>query len=233
MKRIGILCASDTELKPFLDDLKCEYVTERAMLRFYEGTIHGHRIVAAYSGVGKVNAAIAAQILIDFFGVEAILNAGTAGGIEVSVHLFDTVISEQLSYHDLEDDILTQFHPWLKKSYFSADQTLLAAAKRCCAKSQYPVLFGAIVTGESFIENEARPVLMERFSPLAADMESASIAHVCHVNKLPFLSIRTITDTAEQSGIGAFEENCAKASRISAELTIALLDHIIDFSEGE
>ena len=54
-------------------------------------------------------------------------------------------------------------------------------------------------------------------------METAAVAHVCYVNKLPFLAIRTITDTAGHKGIGEFEKNCAAASVISAEIVCALL----------
>lgn len=155
MKRIGILCASDTELAPFLTRMHIEKVTEKAMLKFYEGTFGTVDAVAVYSGVCKVNAAIAAQILIDGFGADAVINAGTAGGMDKDVELFDTIAAEQTVYHDVADDILTEFHPWMKTSYFQA-----------------------------------------------------AAAHVCYVNGIPFLSVRTVTDTAEHKGIENFEQNC-------------------------
>ena len=95
MKRIGILCASDTELAPFLTRMHIAKVTEKAMLKFYEGTFGAVDAVAVYSGVCKVNAAIAAQILIDGFGADAVINAGTAGGMDKDVELFDTIAAEQ------------------------------------------------------------------------------------------------------------------------------------------
>ncbi len=58
------------------------------------------------------------------------------------------------------------------------------------------------------------------------DMETASIAHVCYVNRIPFLAIRCITDTARHSGVGCFEENCAKASAIAKDITVALLEEM-------
>ena len=64
---------------------------------------------------------------------------------------------------------------------------------------------------------------MTGFTPLCTDMETAAVAHVCYVNKLPFLAIRTITDTAGHKAIGEFEKNCAAASAISAEIVCALL----------
>ena len=89
------MCASDTELAPFLTRMHIEKVTEKAMLKFYEGTFGAVDAVAVYSGVCKVNAAIAAQILIDGFGADAVINAGTAGGMDKDVELFDTIAAEQ------------------------------------------------------------------------------------------------------------------------------------------
>ena len=63
------------------------------MLKFYEGQIQGIKVVVLFSGVCKVNAAIASQILIDVFGVDLIINSGTAGGMNPDLEIFDTVIS--------------------------------------------------------------------------------------------------------------------------------------------
>ena len=111
MKKTGILCASDTELEPFLKYIQSPRIIEKAMLKFYSGHIGQAAVVAVYSGVCKVNAAIAAQLLIDVFDVGSIINAGTAGGMDERVQLFDTVISERMAYHDMAEDILTEFHP--------------------------------------------------------------------------------------------------------------------------
>ena len=75
MEKVGVLCASDTELAPFLEAMEVERVTEKARLRFYEGALGERPAVAAYSGVCKVNAAVAAELLIEVFGVDAVVNA--------------------------------------------------------------------------------------------------------------------------------------------------------------
>lgn len=223
MKKVGILCASDTELAPFLENMKISQVTEKAMLRFYEGTIDGISAVAVYSGVCKVNAAIAVELLIEVFSVDAVINAGTAGGIDPRVRLFDTVITERSIYHDVAKDILTEFHPWLPSAYFLSDEGLLSAAKKYAETAGHPILFGTIATGECFVENEARERIRQNCAPLAVDMETAGAAHVCYVNRVPFLAVRSITDTGRDSGTEAFERNCVRASEIAAEITIGLL----------
>lgn len=85
MKKIGILCASDDELAPFLPRIRGEHLSRYAMLTFHEDNIGRTQVVALYSGVCKVNAALAAQILIDRYRVDAILSAGTAGGMNPAV----------------------------------------------------------------------------------------------------------------------------------------------------
>lgn len=227
MKKVGILCASDTELAPFLKAMEIGRVTEKALLKFYEGTIRQIPAVAVYSGVCKVNAAIAAELLKEVFAVEAVVNAGTAGGIDPGIKLFDTVIAERSVYHDVAEDILTEFHPWMPSADFPSDKGLLSAAKRYAESAPYPVLFGRIATGEPFIENKDRERILRKHSPLAVDMETAAVAHACYVNGVPFLSVRSITDTGEDSGVEAFEKNCACASEIAAEVTLGLLQEYL------
>lgn len=226
MNKIGIICAGDTELKPFLQTIREPEITEKAMLKFYTGTINQTKTVALYSGVCKVNAAIATQILIDTYQVSHIINAGTAGGMNTDVQLFDTIISERVIYHDVADDILTDFHPWLKSNYFQADQELLAIAKKYGQTAKHPILYGTMVTGEQFITDENREKINQKYAPLSVDMETASIAHVCFVNQIPFIAIRTITDTVTHKGIENFEKNCEAASKRSAEIVLEIMQSI-------
>ncbi len=226
--RVGIICAGDTELAPFLPIIEGCKISKKAMLKFYEGTIHGVEVVALFSGVCKVNAAIATQILIDTYHVDSIINAGTAGGMNSELDIFDTVVSTEVAYHDVDAEILTDFHPWLETVYFKADPKLLNMSKKAVEKLErtYNVFWGRMVTGEAFITEDGRQKINEQFAPLTVDMETASIAHVCYVNNIPFISIRSVTDTETHSGSEFFEENCEKASIIARDITVALLAEI-------
>ncbi len=223
--KVGIICAGDEELAPFLPHIEGCVASQRAMLKFYEGEINGLPIVALYCGVCRVNAAIAAQILIDAFDVNAIINAGTAGGMDDRLNIFDTVISTHVAYHDVHDDILTQFHPYLPTAVFKADEHLLKLSERAAGRSDngYGIYFGKMVTGEQFIKDDRRDEINKSFSPLSVDMETAGIAHVCYVNKIPFIAVRSITDTADHSGVEHFEENCLPASQIAKDVVLELL----------
>lgn len=142
-----------------------------------------------------------------------------------NLEIFDTVISTEVAYHDVAPNILTEFHPWLETVFFKADQGLLRMSKKAVDKIEqnYKVFWGRMVTGEAFITDEGREKINEQFAPLTVDMETASIAHVCYVNTIPFISVRSITDTASHSGTEHFEENCEKAAGIAKDITVALL----------
>lgn len=226
--KIGIICASEDELAPFLPLIKDCKTTEKAMLQFHEGKIHGIEAVALFSGVCKVNAAIAAQLLIDVFGTDIIINSGTAGGIDPKLEIYDTVISSEICYHDVTSDILTEFHPWMKSVFFEADSKLIGLSKSAVSKIQMcgKVYLGRMATGESFIDKDGRQKIIDELAPLTVDMETASIAHVCYVNSIPFISIRCVTDTIRNIGSENFEKNCAKASMIAKDIAEALLKEL-------
>ena len=224
MKRIGILCAGDAELAPYLAKMDKYSIIEAAMLKFYKGQLKEKEIIAVSSGVCKVNAAIAAQLLIDRFHGDCIINSGTAGGMNKTVQIFDTIIAQRTAYHDVAQGILTDFHPCLPSVFFPSSLQLLEAAEKCRPQVKTPLLFGTIVTGETFVTKETqRDRINAKFEPLAVDMESAAIAHVCYVNRIPFLAVRTITDTPEFSGLAHFEQNCKTAAEIAAAVVFELI----------
>ncbi len=222
--KVGILCAGDREVAPFLGMIQDCAQTEKAMLVFYEGKIENVNVVTLFSGVCKVNAAIAAQILIDTYGCDVIINAGTAGGISQDAQILDTIVSTEAAYHDVAQGILTDFHPWLEDIYFKTDDELLQIAQRTGKRlPSQRVIFGRMVTGEAFIEDEQREQIKRKYMPVSVDMETASIAHVCYVNRKPFIAVRTLTDDADHSASEMFESNCAMAAQLSAEFVQMML----------
>ncbi len=181
--KIGIICAAEKELAPFLAQIEGIKTSEKAMLQFYEGKIHGTEVAAVVSGVCKVNAAVAAQILIDGFGVTAIINSGTAGGMDARLRIYDAVVATECCYHDVAENILTEYHPRMKTVFFESAPRLLSLSRDAVKKlGLRNVYFGRMVTGEAFITDEGRGRILEKYSPLSVDMETASIAHVCYVN---------------------------------------------------
>lgn len=223
--KIGILCAGDREAAPFFPWIERCCIKEKAMLRIHEGLVENTEVAVLFSGVCKVNAAIAAQILIDTFGCDAIINCGTAGAMDERLKVFDTVISTEAAYHDVADGILTQFHPWLESACFKADEALVHLAAKSAEEIHHPgsIHLGRMMTGEQFIKKDACDQINQRYAPLCVDMETSSVAHVCYVNRIPFVAVRTMTDAPRDGEDTAFEQNCDQASQISAEIVRQML----------
>ena len=224
--KIGIVCAGDREVEPFLHILKEEQAVMKAMLKFHIGKINDHEIVTLFCGACKVNAAIATQIMIDTFKVDMVINAGVAGGIDPGIKIFDTVVSTEVAYHDVSKGILTHFHPWMDSEWFFADDDLLETSKTALKdmRTDGQIYWGRMVTGEAFIEDDGRQEIIDRYNPMSVDMETGSIAHVCYVNEIPFIAIRSITDTADHSGEEFFEKNCVKAAEIARDVTVKFIE---------
>jgi len=226
--KIGIICAGDRELAPFLPHIPNCKTSEKAMLTFYEGMIDGVHIVTLFCGVCKTNASIATQILIDSHHVDIIINAGTAGGMDSRLDFFDTVIATEIAHHDVHEDILTTFHPWMSSIFFRSDYSLIELSQKAIKNLplEHKVYYGRMVTGECFISDDGRDEINVKFKPLSVDMETASIAQACYVNNIPFIAIRTLTDTATHSGAEHFDKNVTIASEISKKIVIELLKEI-------
>lgn len=219
----AILCAAEEELAPFLPHLAEEQRLSRAMLTLHIGRIGGLQMVLAATGMCKVNAALAVQTVLDTISPDFVLNAGTAGGMSPALGLFETAVTTECAYHDVAEAILTESHPHLPSVWFASDPDLLAACRRAAERAPGRVHFGRTVTGEAFITDEGRTEINARFAPLTVDMETAAMAHVCYVNRVPFAAIRSVTDTADHSGMGTFEENCARAAAVSAAVVLDVL----------
>lgn len=226
--RIGIICAGCEEVEPILKEMEITKTTEKAMLKIHEGTLWGIDTVALFCGACRVNSAIATQVMIDLYEVDKIINIGAGGGMDPVVRVHDTVIAEECIYCDIQEDVLTGYHPWMKSDWFASDPDLLLSARKAAQKisTKYKIHFGKIATSEKFIIDEGRKEIMEKFSPLSVDMETAGIAHVCYVNKVPFLAIRTITDTEEFSGDDNYNGNLEEATLIGRDITKALFEEL-------
>lgn len=181
-----------------------------------------------FSGVCKVNASVATSLMIHHFKPLAIINSGCAGAIAYDLEISNGVIGKQTTYHDVAQDILTEYFPWMDSIYFQADPRLLS----CIPTSSFngiSTVIGTIVTGESFIVDNQRKWIEDSFNPLAVDMESANIAHTAYLYKVRFISIRGISDSPNGKGINVFEDHVHVASKNAAIVAIELLKEYTEF----
>lgn len=229
---IGIIGAMEEEvqgLKAVMEDVRTDF---KAGMKFVCGKLSGRDVVVVRSGIGKVNAAICAQILIDVYGVTTILNTGIAGGLYKDIEIGDMVISKEAMYHDVD---ATGFGyekgviPRMEVSVFPADKFLAEKALRTAERvnSDIRTFFGRIVTGDQFIAaGEKRKVLAEEFQGYCAEMEGAAIAHTAYLNGVKFLIIRAISDKADNSASMDYKEFEEKAIARSLRLVTELISEL-------
>lgn len=201
---IGIIGAMEEEITNVLEDMNVVATKNALGLDFHLGTLNNsnNNIVLVRSGIGKVNAALCAQVLIDLFAVDAIINVGVAGAIDKNIKIGDIVISTDAVQHDFDTSALGDEPGVISRmdtSVFHADPLLIEAAKKAVESIGFPVYEGRIASGDQFV---SEPALKEKiatlFNPICCEMEGAAIAHACYLNRVPFVIIRAISDNAEE-----------------------------------
>ena len=225
---LGIIGAMEVEVARLKEAMEESAVERKAGMEFYKGRLAGCEAVVVRSGVGKVNAAVCAQILIDDFSVDAIVNTGIGGSLQEKIDIGDLVISSDSLEHDMN---ATGFGyapgviPQMDCSVFAADEKLIRLAEECCREVNPDIhtFVGRVVSGDEFISDKAKKAwLSETFGGLCTEMEGAAIAHTAYLNRLPYLVIRAISDKADDSAHMDYPEFEKKAVEHSVNLMLAM-----------
>lgn len=196
MKKIGIVVAMSVEFELVETQLQDKKIQEISGICFVEGKIADKHIVLAKSGMGKVCSSIGVLEMIHHFQPDAIINTGVAGGIDCGVNIMDIVVGHTTVYHDAwcgEGFALGQIQGLPET--FQANQKLFDAAMKI--ESDVRIIGGLICSGDRFITSRDELALIKKNFPegLAVDMESNSMAQVCFMYQVPFISFRIISDT--------------------------------------
>lgn len=226
----GILCATWGETVPFIRRMEVCREVRRGPRSFFEGMLGGLEVVVACAGVGKVNAAMATQQLIDVYPVWGVANAGAAGAATDELELFDIVVSAECVHHDVPGFVLPDSYPYYDGEVFSSDETLLEGARKALDAWRKPFTFGRTATGECFVDDSNRDAIAAACSPLAVDMETAAMAQVCTANSMPFVAVRCITDTPALSGFDSYAQNADEASEYACQATELMLQELARFA---
>ncbi|ONI47362.1 5'-methylthioadenosine/S-adenosylhomocysteine nucleosidase, partial [Candidatus Epulonipiscioides saccharophilum] len=186
-------------------------------------------IVLVKSGIGKVNAAICAQILIDIFNVDCIINSGVAGALHPDLEIGDVVISSDTVQHDMDTSAFGDPRgtiPRMSNSYFEADKKLVDIAREASKKllAENKVYVGRVASGDQFISSiEQKTDIYQTFKAYCAEMEGAAIAHTCYLNQVPFVILRAISDKAD----GSAEVNFVSFTNLAAKNATMIVSEII------
>ena len=224
MKKMGIIAAMQEEMieiKKIMTDIQEKNIFE---LIYTTGKINDKEIVLVEAGVGKVNAARATQIMIDNFEIDAIINVGSAGATNEQLNIGDIVIGKKLIQHDF--DITAFGHP---KGYISnvgeyveSDERLIKKIEKAISdikENDFKIKIGTIVSGDIFCtEIKMKEKVRTKFNADAIEMEGAAIAQVCKLDKVPFIIIKSISDSPNGNNNITFDQFLEKASKRCAEI---------------
>lgn len=221
---IGIIGAMDEEVSQIVEVMQVTETYERASMTFKKGTLNGKDVVIVRSGIGKVNAAVCTQILVDHFNVDYVINTGIAGSLKSEIDIADVVLSSDVLHHDMD---ATGFGypmgqiPRMEVLSFQADERLIQLGQAACKKAaaNIGVHVGRVVSGDQFIsDKEVKNRIIKNFDGYCTEMEGAAIAQTAYLNKVPFLILRAISDKADDSATMDYPTFEAMAIKNSVEI---------------
>ncbi len=230
--KVGILGAMDLEVSSLCEKLERTIVKSIAGNQYHAGQLNGVSVVVVKCGIGKVNAAVATQVMIDHFDVDLIINTGVAGSLSNSLDIFDIVVSQDLVQHDFDTSaagdelgLITGF----SSVSFDVNEKLYDLAVHVGKEifNDINVYKGRIATGDQFVSSkETKDRIVKQFGAVCTEMEGCAIAQTCFLNNMPFLVIRSISDKADSSAhIDYFDfvnKAALKSSQLIEELVVRL-----------
>ncbi len=230
---VGIIGAMQVEVEALKAMMSNVTVHKVGRIELYQGVLSGVDVVVAVAGVGKVNAAMCAQTMILKFSPKVIINIGVAGGLTSELKIGDIAVATDVVEHDMDTSPLGD-----ELGYISG----LDVIKMPCAKWVTDILFkaaetldgikvieGTIASGDQFINSaEKKKWIVDNFGAVAAEMEGASIGHVCYANDVDFCVVRAISDGADDDSHLSFTEFVELAAKNSIKMILAFLDKMED-----
>lgn len=226
---IGIIGALDIELNYFFEKMviaKTEFIGDKS---YYVGRLENQEIVIAKSDIGKVNAAITATVLANYYKVDLIINIGVAGGLSPA-ELGDIILAEGLAYFDASLTAIDDT-PYGKLGddplIVDTDKQYLEKAKSVFDRLGYQYLLGNIVSGDKFVTKYRYLEKISKNVPniLACEMEGMAIAMTAYKFNIPFISIRGISDMIEdQSQTLSYQEIVKDVARKTSNFAVRFIE---------
>lgn len=217
--KLGIICAMDIELAEIKKAMDIEKEECISGVNFVLGTFEGKKTAAAVCGVGKVFAALCTEAMILNYAPEVIINSGVAGGISPTLKICDAVVAKNAVQYDMDTSALGDpvgMLSGINIVYIPCDEATSQAIMKAAQDSGINTEYGTVVSGDKFVSsNEEKRYIGEAFSAKACEMEGASVAHVCYVNKTKCAILRTISDGGNDEAFMDFPTFAAAAAKQS------------------
>ena len=225
--KLGIIGAMDVEVASLKEKMENSVISVKAGMEFCEGMLEGMPAVVVKCGIGKVNAAMCAQVLCSEFNVTHLVNTGIAGSLLPALDIGDLVISRDAIHHDFDLRFwgrpIGQV-PGMEVTAFPADEAMIQLAF-AAAETVNPghTRIGRVASGDQFIcSKEQKERIIADTQGICAEMEGASIAHAAYRNEIPFVIIRAISDKADDSAEMDYPTFEAIAAQRCAQVTMNL-----------
>ena len=202
--------------------------------------MHGHNIVLVKSGVGKVNAAMCTQLIIDKYEPDYIVNTGIAGGVAAGLHVGDIVAGESLVQYDFDVSAIGYAKGYMctgknpdKPTVFYSDPTLIKEFEEA-AKGTLNVHTGVIASGDTFVSDKnKKKEIKETFNAAAVEMEGCAIAQTATANAVPFIIVRAISDLADDTAAQDHEFVETEMAELSSSAIEKLLQRLTVLEEAK
>ena len=216
---VGVIGAMEVEVDLLRSQLSERSTSERAGMAFDRGLLGQTPVVLTRCGVGKVNAAMGVQAMVDLFGVTHVINTGVAGSLDASIDISDLVVSTDAVHHDMDVTALGYAPgqvPGLPGLAFPADEALAEKVVRAAASAapDAKVHRGRVASGDRFVADQpTKQAVAQAFDARCCEMEGAAIAQACALNGVPLVIVRAISDKADGSDVvdyPVFEEQAAR-----------------------
>jgi adenosylhomocysteine nucleosidase len=231
MSVIGIIGAMDEEVSALISKVEIIQVKNIINTDFHMGQMLGNTVIVVKSGIGKVNAAICTQVLIDMYGVDYVINTGVAGAISSNLNIGDIVISKDLVHHDFDSLDGAGVISRMDESFFKGDDALISLAKLACQSTLKENAFFVerIATGDIFVQSkELKEKIFNQFKAFCTEMEGAAIAQTCYLNKIPFVAIRSISDKSDETAQVSFEKFVIESAEKNTDIIQYIIEKIKD-----
>ncbi len=215
--KIAIIVAMAKEMERFLELYNPKLIDEQRKIYISD------KLVFVESGIGKVNSAMLAQHLIDKYDVDVIISSGCAGSLTSDLKVLDVIIPPYVTYHDfLPERVMRYSVP--DEGNITVDENIRQLFKATATNMEnVHYVETPICSGDCYVtDGVTANSIVQRTGATVVDMESASIAHVARKNRVPFITIRTISDFADGN-----DELEKQAADISSEIIYKSIEKIL------
>jgi adenosylhomocysteine nucleosidase len=229
----GLIGAMPEEISLIRDSMQEVASSSFARMQYLTGRIKGQEVVLLRSGIGKVNATIGTQIMTDRFDIDQIIFTGLAGALVPNLSRGDVVVSNYVVQYDFDLTAFGRRHGELSDvgRMLEADPRLVKLA--CYAfddvfkyvNGRPRLVVGTVASGDRFVSDPRKIEWIQReFGAVATEMEGAAVGYTCHLNEIPFVILRTISDSAGANARDEFESYLKEASKNSFKIVSSMLE---------